>query len=126
MPMKSRAFTIFIVSVFGLGVIIYLLWAVIHRGQIRTDGVIKIGILHSLTGLMAASERPVVDATLLAIDEINEKGGVLGKKIVPIVVDTKADWPTISQKAEKLITEEHVTAIFGCWTSASRKMVKPV
>ncbi len=89
-------------------------------------GIIKVGILHSLSGTMAISEQPVVDATLLAIDQINAAGGLLGKKIEPIVVDGKSDWPTFATEAERLITQEKVAVIFGCWTSASRKTVKPI
>jgi urea transport system substrate-binding protein len=87
---------------------------------------IKVGILHSLTGTMAISEKSVVDATLLAIEEINRKGGLLGKKIQPIVVDGKSDWSIFAQEAERLITQEKVVTVFGCWTSASRKTVKPI
>ncbi len=87
---------------------------------------IKVGVLHSLSGTMSISETPVVDATLMAIDEINQKGGVLGRKIVPIVVDGRSDWPTFAKEAERLITEENVSAVFGGWTSASRKTMKPI
>ena len=87
---------------------------------------IKVGILHSLSGTMAISETSVVDATRMAIEEINEAGGVLGRQIEPIVVDGASDWPTFAAEAERLITKEQVSVIFGCWTSASRKTVKPV
>jgi len=88
---------------------------------------IRVGVLHSLTGTMAISERDVADATLLAIDEINAAGGLLGgRKIVPIVVDGRSDWPHFAAEAERLIAVEKVDAIFGCWTSASRKTVLPV
>jgi urea transport system substrate-binding protein len=87
---------------------------------------IKIGVLHSRTGTMAISENSVVDATLLAVEEINRAGGVLGRKIEPVVVDGRSDWPTFAQEAERLITKEKVSTIFGGWTSASRKTVKPV
>lgn len=87
---------------------------------------IKIGIIHSLTGTMAISEQPVVDSTLLAIDEINEKGGILGRKLVPIVSDGRSDWDTYAKEAEHLIVEEKVDVIFGGWTSASRKTMKPI
>jgi len=87
---------------------------------------IKVGILHSLSGTMAISETPVVDATLLAIDEINQRGGILGKKVVPVIVDGQSDWPTFALEAEKLIVEEEVSVVFGGWTSASRKTMKPV
>lgn len=87
---------------------------------------IKVGILHSLTGTMAISENPVKDATLLAIKEINDNGGLLGRKIEVFLRDGKSDWPTFAQEAEKLIIEDGVSVVFGCWTSASRKTVKPV
>jgi len=87
---------------------------------------IKIGILHSLTGTMAISEKPVVDATLLAIEEINAKGGLLGRKLVPIIADGASDDATFAAEAQRLITVEKVAVVFGCWTSASRKSVKPI
>lgn len=87
---------------------------------------IKVGILHSLSGTMAISEKSVVDAEQMAIDEINQAGGVLGKQIEAIVEDGASDWPTFAEKAGKLIDEDQVVAIFGCWTSASRKAVLPV
>ena len=89
------------------------------------DG-IKVGILHSLSGTMAISETTVVDAEMLAIDEINAAGGVLGKQIVPIQEDGASDWPTFAEKAAKLIDQDQVSTVFGCWTSASRKAVLPV
>ncbi|NEO98782.1 MAG: urea ABC transporter substrate-binding protein [Symploca sp. SIO2E9] len=87
---------------------------------------IKVGILHSLSGTMAISETTVVDAEKLAIKEINSKGGVLGKKIEAIVEDGASDWDTFAEKAAKLIDQDQVVTIFGCWTSASRKAVKDV
>ena len=87
---------------------------------------IKIGILHSLTGTMASSESKVVDATLFAIDEINANGGILGRELVPIVKDGRSDWPVFAEEANYLINEEEVDVIFGGWTSASRKTMKPV
>lgn len=87
---------------------------------------IKVGILHSLSGTMAISEKSVVDAEQLAIEEINAAGGVLGKKIEAIVEDGASDWPTFAEKARKLIDQDKVVTIFGCWTSASRKAVLPV
>ncbi|MBI3269424.1 MAG: urea ABC transporter substrate-binding protein [Planctomycetes bacterium] len=89
-------------------------------------GSIKIGVLHSLTGTMAISERSVRDATLLAIEELNAQGGLLGRKLEPVVVDGKSDWPTFATEAERLIAQEKVSVVFGCWTSASRKTVRPV
>ncbi|MEL6602731.1 MAG: urea ABC transporter substrate-binding protein [Cyanobacteria bacterium J06614_10] len=91
------------------------------------DGdVIKVGILHSLSGTMAISETTVVDAEELAIEEINAAGGVLGKQIVAVKEDGASDWPTFAEKAEKLIDQDGVAVVFGCWTSASRKAVLPV
>lgn len=87
---------------------------------------VKIGLLHSLSGTMALSENPVRDAELLAIKEINASGGILGKKIQVVEEDGKSDPATFAEKARKLLTQDEVAAIFGCWTSASRKSVKPV
>lgn len=87
---------------------------------------IKVGVLHSRTGFMAISERSVIDATLLAIEELNEQGGLLGRRVEPVVEDGASDWSTFKEKAEKLITEDKVCTVFGCWTSASRKTVRPV
>ncbi|MBP3967021.1 urea ABC transporter substrate-binding protein [Paenibacillus lignilyticus] len=87
---------------------------------------IKVGILHSLSGTMAISEVSVKDSEMMAIDEINAKGGVLGKKIVPVVEDGASDWPTFAEKARKLISEDEVATVFGGWTSSSRKAMLPV
>jgi urea transport system substrate-binding protein len=87
---------------------------------------IKVGILHSLSGTMAVSEVAVRDADLMAIEEINAAGGLLGKKIQPVVEDGASDWPTFAEKAKKLIQSDKVACVFGCWTSASRKAVLPV
>ncbi|MDQ3814370.1 MAG: urea ABC transporter substrate-binding protein [Armatimonadota bacterium] len=87
---------------------------------------VPVGDLHSLSGTMAISEVSVKDAELMAIDEINAKGGVLGKKIKVIVEDGASDWPTFKTKAEKLLTQDKVAVVFGCWTSVSRKTVLPV
>ncbi|MGY6528429.1 MAG: urea ABC transporter substrate-binding protein [Cyanobacterium sp.] len=87
---------------------------------------IKVGILHSLSGTMAISETAVVEAELLAIKEINERGGVLGKQIVPIIEDGASDWGTFKDKAIKLINRDQVVTVFGCWTSASRQAVLPI
>ncbi|WP_264327725.1 urea ABC transporter substrate-binding protein [Romeriopsis navalis] len=87
---------------------------------------IKVGILHSLSGTMAISETTVVDAEKLAIAEINAAGGVLGKQIEFVEEDGASDWPKFAEKATKLIDQDKVATVFGCWTSASRKAVKPV
>lgn len=87
---------------------------------------IRVGVLHSLSGTMAQSERAVVDATLMAIEEINQGGGLLGRRVEPLVVDGRSDWEHFAREAERLITEEKVEVVFGCWTSACRKSVVPV
>ena len=101
----------------------FLLLAGCKEKNART---VKIGLLHSLSGTMAVSETSVHDAELLAIKEINEAGGVLGKKIIPVIEDGDSDPSTFALKARKLLEEDKVVSIFGCWTSASRKAVKPV
>lgn len=87
---------------------------------------IKVGILHSQSGPMAFNEKPVIDAALMAIAEINNKGGVLGIPLEPVIADGKSDATIFAHEAERLITQENVAVIFGCWTSSSRKSVKPV
>src|SRR5262250_1011856 len=87
---------------------------------------IKVGVLHSLSGTMAISETVLKDVTLMAIDEINAKGGVNGKKLEAVVVDPASNWPLFAEKARELISKEKVAAVFGCWTSVSRKSVLPV
>jgi urea transport system substrate-binding protein len=91
-----------------------------------SGNVIKVGVLHSRSGTMAISENSVVDAEMMAIDEINKAGGVLGKQIKPIEEDGASNWDTFAEKAKKLIEQDKVATVFGCWTSASRKKVKPV
>jgi urea transport system substrate-binding protein len=92
----------------------------------QTGETIKVGILHSLTGTMAFSEKSLVNATQLAIAEINKSGGVLGKQIEAILEDGASDSPTFAEKAKKLIDQDRVVVVFGCWTSASRKAVLPI
>ncbi|MGB3069313.1 MAG: urea ABC transporter substrate-binding protein [Ottowia sp.] len=87
---------------------------------------IKVGVLHSLSGTMAISETVLKDTVLMAIDEINAKGGVLGKKLEPVVVDPASNWPLFAEKAKQLLTQDKVAVVFGCWTSVSRKSVLPV
>ena len=90
------------------------------------DDTIKIGVLHSLSGTMAISETTLKDTMLFLIDEQNKKGGVLGKKLEAVVVDPASDWPLFAEKARQLIEQDKVAAVFGCWTSSSRKSVLPV
>src|SRR5246500_3112201 len=85
------------------------------------DDTIKVGVLHSLSGTMAISETTLKDTVLMMVDEINKKGGLLGKKVEAVVVDPRSDWPTFAEKAGELLEQDHVAAIFGCWTSVSRK-----
>src|SRR4051794_23024667 len=87
---------------------------------------IKVGVLHSLSGTMAISETVLKDVALMTIDEINAKGGLLGKKLEAVVVDPASDWPLFAEKARQLISQDKVAAVFGCWTSVSRKSVLPV
>ncbi len=87
---------------------------------------IKVGILHSLSGTMAISETALKNVALMTIEEINAKGGVLGKKLEPVVVDPASNWPLFAEKARQLLTQDKVAVVFGCWTSVSRKSVLPV
>ena len=100
--------------------------AVNTTGLAITDDTVTVGILHSLSGTMALSETGATEAEKLAISQINEAGGVLGRQIKYIQEDGASDWPTFAEKARKLLASDHVAAIFGCWTSASRKAVLPV
>jgi urea transport system substrate-binding protein len=87
---------------------------------------IKVGILHSLSGTMAISETTLKDTVLMMIDEQNKKGGLLGRKLEPVVVDPASDWPLFAEKARQLLERDKVAVVFGCWTSVSRKSVLPV
>jgi len=103
--------------------------AMIGTGQLamaQSKEPIKIGILHSLSGTMAISETSLKDVALMTIDEINKSGGVLGRKLEPVVVDPASNWPLFAEKARQLITKDKVAVTFGCWTSVSRKSVLPV
>jgi urea transport system substrate-binding protein len=97
-----------------------------NRAAAPTGPPIRIGVLHSQTGTMAISERPVIDATLLAVNEINEAGGLLGRPVEAVLADGQSEESVFAREAEKLIRQERVSALFGCWTSASRKAVVPV
>ena len=120
----------------GIGIFavigILIAWFVLRPNPSPTGSVgsggppIRIGVLHSRTGTMAISERPVVDAVLLAVEEINAQGGLLGRPIQVVQQDGQSDESVFAREAEKLIQEDRVCAIFGCWTSASRKAVVPV
>ncbi len=95
-------------------------------GLAVTDTSVKVGILHSVTGTMSISETGSVQAEKLAIEQINAMGGVLGRKIEYIQEDGASDWPTFAEKSKKLLVNDKVAAVFGCWTSASRKAVLPI
>ena len=92
----------------------------------RAADTIKVGVLHSLSGTMAISETSLKDVALMTIDEINAKGGVMGKKLEAVVVDPASNWPLFAEKARGLISQDKVAVVFGCWTSVSRKSVNPV
>src|ERR1700704_1437677 len=95
-------------------------------GPAQAQETIKVGILHSLSGTMAISETTLKDTVLMLIDEQNKKGGVLGKKLEPVVVDPASNWPLFAEKAAELLEKDKVSVVFGCWTSVSRKSVLPV
>ncbi len=90
------------------------------------DDTIKVGVLHSLSGTMAISETTLKDTMLMLIDEQNKKGGLLGKQLEAVVVDPASNWPLFAEKARELLVKDKVAAVFGCWTSVSRKSVLPV
>ncbi|MDO5612509.1 MAG: urea ABC transporter substrate-binding protein [Paracoccus sp. (in: a-proteobacteria)] len=99
---------------------------VLAGAALADDGTIKIGVLHSLSGTMAISETTLKDTVLMLVEQQNAKGGVLGRQIEAVVVDPASDWPLFAEKARELISDQGVDAIFGCWTSVSRKAVLPV
>src|SRR5271168_3368479 len=92
----------------------------------QAEDTIKVGILHSLSGTMAISETTLKDVMLMLIEEQNKKGGVLGRKLEAVVVDPASNWPLFAEKARELLQKDKVAAVFGCWTSVSRKSVLPV
>jgi urea transport system substrate-binding protein len=98
-------------------------WGTLARAA---DGPIKVGVLHSLSGTMAISETALKNTALMTFAEINAKGGILGRKLEPVVVDPASNWPLFAEKARQLITQDKCSAVFGCWTSVSRKSVLPV
>ncbi len=119
--MKRRSF----VKTIAAGAVVATASLIPGRYALAAD-TIKVGILHSLSGTMAISETVLKDVTLMAIDEINAKGGVLGKKLEPVVVDPASNWPLFAEKARQLLSQDKVAVVFGCWTSVSRKSVLPV
>src|SRR5437762_6769918 len=117
-PMYTRKLVLMLSSV--------LCAVVLGAPPARAAETIKVGILHSLSGTMAISETSLKDTALMTIAEINAKGGVLGKKLEPVVVDPASNWPLFAEKARQLLTKDKVAVVFGCWTSVSRKSVLPV
>jgi urea transport system substrate-binding protein len=123
---------LFLLALIGLAVFLWRPWQKSPDGSAGPGAFppggepVKVGVLHSLSGTMANSEAVVVDAVLFALDEVNQAGGVLGRPVRPVVADGRSDWPTFAREAERLISEQQVCTVFGCWTSASRKTVKPV
>ncbi|MBP7669795.1 urea ABC transporter substrate-binding protein [Ferrovibrio sp.] len=92
----------------------------------QAQDTIKVGVLHSLSGTMAISETTLKDTVLMMVDDVNKKGGLLGKKLEAVVVDPASNWPLFAEKARELLAKEKVSVVFGCWTSVSRKSVLPV
>lgn len=119
-PLRGKTNLLIVISV----AVVLLGWSYSQYGRAKPG--IKIGVLHSLTGTMALSETPLVDALRLAVEEANRSGGLDGAQIEMIVADCRSDAAYCAQQAEKLITQDGVQALFGCWTSACRKAVKPV
>ena len=107
-------------AVFGAAVGLMMTTAV------QAADTIKVGVLHSLSGTMAISETTLKDTVLMLVDDLNKKGGLLGKKVEAVVVDPASNWPLFAEKARELITSKKVDVVFGCWTSVSRKSVLPV
>ena len=100
--------------------------SIFSMGALAADDTIKVGVLHSLSGTMAISETTLKDTVLMMIEEQNKKGGLLGKKLEPVVVDPASNWPLFAEKTRELLSKDEVDVIFGCWTSSSRKAVLPV
>jgi urea transport system substrate-binding protein len=113
-------------AVLGSGLALGLTLGVTAGSAYADDETIKVGVLHSLSGTMAISETTLKDTVLMLVDEQNKKGGLLGKQIEAVVVDPASDWPLFAEKARELLTKDKVDAVFGCWTSVSRKSVLPV
>jgi urea transport system substrate-binding protein len=120
--LKGNHFWRVVVLLIGLGVGGFLIWE--HYSGTKQN--IRIGILHSVTGAMAESEKPLVDAMRLAIEEANAAGGINNQKIEAIVADCRSDSAYCAEQAERLITKDQVQALFGCWTSDCRRQVKPI
>ena len=109
-----------------LGSVVATAMTIAATGYAFAEDTIKVGILHSLSGTMAISETILKDTMLMQIDELNANGGLLGKKVEAVVVDPASNWPLFAEKARELLSKDKVAAVFGCWTSVSRKSVLPV
>lgn len=119
--MKAKSGTkLFSLNALAAGVALTL------SGAVFAEDTIKVGVLHSLSGTMAISETTLKDTMLMLIDEQNKRGGLLGKQLEAVVVDPASDWPLFAEKARELVDQNKVDAVFGCWTSVSRKSVLPV
>jgi urea transport system substrate-binding protein len=123
---------LFLLALLAVGLFLWHLWQKPSKGSGDSEIVppsgepVKVGVLHSLTGTMADSESVVVDAVKFAIAEVNQEGGVLGRSVEPVVADGQSDPAVFAREAERLITKEKVCTVFGCWTSASRRTVRPI
>jgi urea transport system substrate-binding protein len=111
-----------------LALVTAILLAGLNLGSspVQAQEPIKVGVLHSLSGTMAISEGPLKEVIMMAIEEINANGGVLGRQVEPVVEDPASNWDLFAEKAKKLLQQDKVAAVFGCWTSVSRKSVLPV
>lgn len=113
-------------GIVALAVICGALAAVARVRAAGPEPPVRVGVLFSLTGSVAISERPIKETVMMAIAEINARGGLLGRRIEPIVMDGKSDWPTFARDTETLIRKDHVSALFACYTSACRKTIGPI
>lgn len=124
--MYAAMIGVLLVALIGMTLAIWRPWQAGEGVVGPTGEPILVGVLHSMSGTMQASESPVMDAVLFAIDEINDAGGVLGRPVKAVVADGRSDDAVFAREAERLITKDKVATVFGCWTSASRKTVKPI
>ena len=119
--LRSRRFPYYLA-----GIVLFLFGLILLALRPASQAPIRIGVIHSLSGTMAVSGTPLVDAIQLAVEEINAGGGLLGRQVETVIVDGKSDLATFGREAERLIGTEHVSALFACWTSACRKLLAPI
>ena len=124
--MKIQTWKYWTISIFTMVIVVLANVSSAYADGHSSKGTIKVGILHSLSGTMAISETSLKDVALMTIDEINQNGGLLGKKLEAVVVDPASNWPLFAEKTRELVKRHKVDVIFGCWTSVSRKSVLPV